>query len=259
MSFPGSSEAFLLAKTQPFGRLDSRRMLESLDNLDHLQNHPENGSLREKAYHRLRQFLILQQVSPGQRLREAEWADRLEVNRTALREAFARLEAEGLIEKGPKSGYFVPTLSRLDIYEVIKVRIILEGGAIEEIIARGWNTPEHLKVMQEACDQLKWLVRKDYVLGVVEADRRFHESLIAAAGNRRLSMLYQRAPLPMIHEVISGEQWMARTQLTLEEHLAILAAMLEGDVQEARRQLGIHLHERAYIPPRTARVAASTF
>jgi DNA-binding GntR family transcriptional regulator len=193
-------------------------------------------------------------------LREAEWAGRLEVNRTALREAFARLEAEGLIEKGPKSGYFVPTLSRRDIYEIIRVRIILESGAIEGIIAGGWNTPANLKVMQDACDQLKWLVRKDYVLGVVEADRRFHEGLIAAARNRRLSMLYQRAPLPMIHpKVISGEQWLVRTQMTLDEHRAILAAILNGDVAEARKQLGIHLHERAYIPPRTASVASPAF
>ena len=107
---------------------------------------PENGSLRERAYHRLRHLLILQQVAEGQRLREAEWSQRLGVNRTALREAFARLEAEGFIERGPKTGYFVPDLTNRDILEVLEVRIMLEGGAIERIVLMGLNTPEHLKM-----------------------------------------------------------------------------------------------------------------
>jgi len=210
---------------------------------------PENGSLREQAYARLRRLLILQQIPEGQRLREAEWAERLSVNRTALREAFARLEAEGFVERGPKTGYFVPDLTNNDIVEILEVRIMLEGGAIERLVHMGWNNPRRLKAMREACDQLERLVREDYVLGVAEADRRFHEALIDAAGNRRLSMLYQRAPLPIIHpEIISGDKWEARVRQTHEEHRAILEATIDGDVDEAKRLLRTHLNERAFIP-----------
>src|SRR5690606_42004878 len=53
----------------------------------------EYASQRDQAYHRIRRLLILQHVAEGERLREAHGADRLGVNRTALREAFARLEA----------------------------------------------------------------------------------------------------------------------------------------------------------------------
>lgn len=209
----------------------------------------EQSSLREQAYHRLRRLLILEQIAEGQRLREAEWAQRLRVNRTALREAFARLEAEGFIERGPKTGYFVPVLTNKDIQEIIEVRIMLEGGAIERLVILGLNTAAHLSPMREACDQLERLIREDYVLGVAEADRRFHESLIHSARNRRLSMLYQRAPLPIIHpEIISGAKWAARVQKTHEEHCAILDAVLAGDVTAGKEQLRIHLNERAFIP-----------
>lgn len=210
---------------------------------------PENGSLREQAYYRLRRLLILEQIPEGQRLREAEWAERLQVNRTALREAFARLEAEGFIERGPKTGYFVPTLTNKDIAEILEVRVMLEGGAIERLVNLRLNNVRRLKPMRDACDQLERLVREDYVLGVAEADRRFHEALIDAAGNRRLSMLYQRAPLPIIHpEIISGAKWAARVQKTVEEHRGILDAILAGDVSAAKDQLRIHLNERAFIP-----------
>lgn len=211
----------------------------------------ENGgsSLRERAYSRLRRLLILQQIPEGQRLRESEWAERLRVNRTALREAFARLEAEGFIEKGPKTGYFVPDLTNQDILEVIEVRIMLEGGAIERIINLRLNTPEHLRPMLKACDDLCSLAGADYLLGVAEADRRFHEALVDAARNKRLSILYQRAPLPIIHpEILSGDTWKARVQQTLDEHRALLDAILQGNVLGAGEVLRTHLNERALIP-----------
>lgn len=207
------------------------------------------GSQRDQAYHRLRRLLILQQTPEGKRLREAEWAEKLGVNRTALREAFARLEAEGLIEKGPITGYFVPELSREDILEVCEVRVMLEGGAIERICRLGLNTPRGLKPMRQSCDQLERLLEEAYYLGVAEADRRYHEALIHAAGNKRLTMLYERAPLPMIPpEIVSGAEWIAVVRRTLEEHRAILDALLAGNKAGAQECLRTHLSERSLIP-----------
>src|SRR3954470_13685296 len=90
-------------------------------------------SKREQAYRGLRRLLVLQQLQPGERIREPEWAQRLGVHRSALREAFARLEAEGLIERGARTGYFVPEMTAQDIQEITKLRLALECLAIEEI------------------------------------------------------------------------------------------------------------------------------
>src|SRR3954466_8072517 len=154
-------------------------------------------SQREQAYAGLRRLLILQQVEPGQRLREPEWAQRLGVHRSALREAFARLEAEGLIERGPQTGYFVPRLNVADLLEITKLRIALECLAIDEICAA--TPPPKLTELNQACEEFAEFMRGGYSLGAIEADRRFHESLVNAPGLRRLSHLYRRAPLPMIH------------------------------------------------------------
>src|SRR4051812_14278041 len=94
-----------------------------------------SASQREQAYRSLRRLLVLQQIEPGQRLREPQWAERIRVNRSALREAFARLEAEGLIERGSQTGYFVPRLTAEDVVEVTKLRLALESLAIDEICA----------------------------------------------------------------------------------------------------------------------------
>ena len=139
---------------------------------------PEQLSQREQAYRGLRQLMLLEQLPEGKRLRETVWADRLNVNRAALREAFARLEAEGVLERGPRTGYFVPSLTDEDLLEVIEVRLMLEGGAIERLIRLGWNTSRHLAPMHDACDQLERLKQEAYLLGVAEADRRFHQALV---------------------------------------------------------------------------------
>jgi DNA-binding GntR family transcriptional regulator len=199
-------------------------------------------SKRDLAYERLRRILILQQVPEGVRLRESEWTKRLNVNRSALREAFARLEAEGLIEAGSKTGYFVPVLAMEDIVQVIVVRIALEGAAIESVCEAGLNTAEHLKPLQDACNLMDRLIDEDYQLSVAETDRRFHAALIQAAGNKRLLIAYQHAPLPIVHpDIVDGQQWAGRVRQTHEEHKAILAAILRGDVDGAKELLRAHL------------------
>ena len=149
---------------------------------------------RYKAYQVLRRLLILDQIQKGARLREPIWAKQLGVNRMALREAFARLEAEGLIERGPKTGYFVPRLTSEDIREILEVRSSLEAMAIRAIIREKRNTRRHLTPLQRAIDQLEVMIDNSYILGASESDRRFHECLVELAGNRRLTMIYLSRP-----------------------------------------------------------------
>lgn len=206
---------------------------------------PTENSQRDKAYGLLRRLLILQQIREGERLREPEWARQLGVNRMALREAFARLEAEGLIERGPKTGYFVPQLGNEDIQEIMEVRAVLEGMAVERIIREKRNTRRHLEPLQQAIDHLRSLIDDGYLLGASEADRRFHERLVELAGNRRLTMIYMRAPLPMIHGRIANTPfWEPEMRQTLEEHRLILALILKGEVQKAQQAIRNHLNDR---------------
>lgn len=203
---------------------------------------PDELSLRDRAYDLLRRLLILQQVPEGERLREPQWAKQLGVNRTALREAFARLEAEGLIERGPKTGYFVPKLSEADIREIWEVRAALEATAAERIIREKRNTPKHLVVLHQAIGDLQTLIDDGYLLGASEADRRFHERLIELAGNRRLEMIYRRAPLPMIHAGIANSpNWEAEMRRTLAEHRAICELIAAGETASVAQAIRAHL------------------
>lgn len=205
--------------------------------------------LRDQAYRRLRQLLILQEIPANERIRESVWAEKLGVNRMALREAFARLEAEGLIERGPKTGYIVPKLSAEDLREVHEVRFILEAGAIDLIVAAGGNLRRKLAPLRKVCDEMQRLAKMRYVFASNECDRRFHELLIETAGNPRLARLYHRAPLPMIRgSVLSDESFLENDRETLTEHLAILDAIYKGDAAGARQMLRTHLSLQPLVP-----------
>lgn len=204
------------------------------------------ASQREQAYRSLRRLLVLQQIEPGQRLREPQWAQRLRVHRTALREAFARLEAEGMIERGARTGYFVPELTADDFAEVAKLRLALECLAIDEVCAAA---VPGLAAMEQASEEFAQLLEGGYSLGAIEADRRFHEALIDAARMRRLTGLYQHAPLPLIHgDTEDPDRWREACVRTLTEHRRILAALAARDADEAKRVLRAHLTHMPILP-----------
>ncbi|MFA9478946.1 GntR family transcriptional regulator [Phycisphaerales bacterium AB-hyl4] len=196
---------------------------------------------REAAYQAIREALILQAVPAGEKLSEPAWSERLAVSRSAVREAFARLEAEGLIELAETAGYVVPTLTAEDVAEIVELRLALEAAAIDRLCTRGLNTPEALKELEDACDQQDAFLANGYRLGATEADRRFHQQLVALAGNRRLTAMYRRAPLPLIHRMLVGTQPLRPSDHSVDEHREILRCLREGDAQGARHLLRRHL------------------
>jgi len=83
----------------------------------------------------------------------------------------------------------------------------------------------------------------------LEADRRFHESLVEAAAMRRLSALYHRAPLPLIHRDTEDRSvWREACDRTLAEHRQILASLAKRDADGAKRILRQHLNQRPTLP-----------
>ncbi len=196
---------------------------------------------RERAYELLRQALMLQQIPAGQRLRESEWAARLNVNRTALREACGRLCSEGLIADGPKRGYSVAELSSEELEDALEVRLLLEAGAVERICRLGLNKPRDLQPLQRACDELEWLLRNGYRTEVAESDRRFHEALVALAANARLARLYRCIPPGSWFAIGRGQECETAGRMMLREHRDILTAIQRGRAAEAQGLLRGHV------------------
>ena len=82
----------------------------------------------QKAY-RLIIHDIKTKCQPGDFLLERDLAERFGVSRTPVTIALNRLVAEGLLQKLPKKGCFIPNLNYDDARAAFSVRILLECEA----------------------------------------------------------------------------------------------------------------------------------
>ncbi|WP_374632115.1 GntR family transcriptional regulator [Ferrovibrio sp.] len=94
---------------------------------------PATGGLTaargEFVYQELRERIQKRSLRSGDRLREVELAEQLNVSRTPIREALKRLEADGLVAFTQPRGFAVAQLDRGRVMELYAMREILEGAA----------------------------------------------------------------------------------------------------------------------------------
>ena len=86
--------------------------------------------MAEAALERLRESIILGELTPGTPLRLEELAQRLGMSISPIREAVRQLEALGLAEHVPHHGAKVMVLDVEELRELFSIRLALEGMAV---------------------------------------------------------------------------------------------------------------------------------
>ncbi len=194
-------------------------------------------SLGEFVHRRLRDAIRQGRYRSGSRIREAEVASWLEVSRTPVREAFRRLQADGLLTLTPWRGAQVAKLERDQVVELYAMRRVLEGTAAGQ-------AAEH--ATKAEIDRIFQLLGKSSALGgnpglMAENNRLFHEAIYTGAHNRYLlqssNALADTLALlgPTTYEV-PGREIRARA-----DHEGIADAIRKGDANEAERLARAHI------------------
>ncbi|MBR2288388.1 MAG: GntR family transcriptional regulator, partial [Clostridia bacterium] len=78
----------------------------------------ESRPIRDIAYEVLRHGIITGEIPAGERIVETEYAARLHISRTPLREALRRLERDGLVEYEMRRGVMVRAFTLNDVDEI---------------------------------------------------------------------------------------------------------------------------------------------
>lgn len=142
---------------------------------------PNKQKLSDSIYDILCENIVKGTLTPGQRLREAEVAASLDVSRTPVREAFALLEMQHLIERDPTGAYLVAEWDQRMLWEVATLRGTLEGMAIslasEQIQAADFDFLQSLIMQMDAA-----YLRKDYD-ALIDLDIQFHSYLWDLTGH----------------------------------------------------------------------------
>lgn len=135
----------------------------------------------------LRQSIIDGDFAPGSRLSESALAERFDVSRNTLREAFRVLAEQGLIGHVPHRGVSVAAPTIADVIDIYRVRRIIECTTLRQC------EPEHPAVqsMRDALTEAEHhLVNKEW-RRVGSANMAFHTAIIALADSPRLARTYR--------------------------------------------------------------------
>ena len=197
-------------------------------------------SQANRTYTEIRKQILSNQLVAGTRLKEDEWAKKLEVNRAGVREALTRLAGEQLVIPGEKGGYFVKSITSEDVREIRELRKVIELGALE--IAMERMEEKYLNELSQICDEFTAMVARGYFGGALEADIKFHETLIASSGNQKLMNIYQLSNIPLFHQKLGKvKSHLDDYHLTDKEPRALLEAIKNKDLKVAQEVLVGHL------------------
>lgn len=143
------------------------------------QTHVSSG---EAAYDALIAALHGGVFNPGDRLREEDVAQRLNLSRTPVREALRRMEAEGLILHRPRQGATVRRLDAAEVVELYEMRIVLERTAAE--LAAKHGTEAEFDTLEAHNTNIRR--HRDAPARAAAINQAFHRGVYMAARNRFL-------------------------------------------------------------------------
>lgn len=197
----------------------------------------------DAVYGVLRQAILTSMMKPGERLNVEELAQKLGVSLTPVRQAIQQLANEGLIDIKPRSGTFVASLSVRDVEETFDIRCALECLAAEKAVEN--VSRDEIRRLKELLKSLKKIIRNDEDRKAHERDNvEFHQILIRASGNQRLTEMYEELNAHIkIARIHRGERdWPSRQAEEQAEHERIVTALENRDAQELVNAMRQHIH-----------------
>jgi DNA-binding GntR family transcriptional regulator len=192
-------------------------------------------SLADQAYDRFREGLRNGALAPGQRVLEAELAERLGMSRTPVREAIRRLQSEGLIAHGPAGGLCVVAFDHAEMDELYVMREALEGTAAR-LAAQHAGRPD-IMLLQRMVAAEAGLPAE----AVAEHNRRFHRALYQAAHNRYLLRALSALSDALLLLGPTTLDLPGRAEAARQEHARIVAAVAARDAAGAEAAARAHI------------------
>ena len=91
-------------------------------------------SYKDQVYQYLKHAIIKGELQTGVIYSEQQFADKLEVSRTPVREAVIRLTNEGMLEVFSNRGWGVKPVLPEDLQKILQARIAIEGYSLRYLV-----------------------------------------------------------------------------------------------------------------------------
>ena len=185
----------------------------------------------------LRQHIIAGEFAPGSRLSEAALAERFDVSRNTLREAFRVLSEQGLVEHIPHRGVSVASPTIADVVDIYRVRRVIECTALRE------SEPEHPAVqrMRQALAEAEEHLPAEDWQRVGSANMAFHLAIVDLADSPRLARTYSDVAAELRLAFLKIDDPRSLHEPFVRKNRAVLTALVERGPQAAADELERYL------------------
>lgn len=195
--------------------------------------------LYEQIYRNLEESILEGNITSGERLIDTKIASELGVSRSPVREAFRKLEQNGLlINNEGIVTVFTPSLQ--DAIDLYQVRVGLESVAV--FWATQYITTEGLGQLKQCLHKTEQAIEQRNMEEIVILNTQFHESIVAYSGNSRLKTTMNNIhSLSRICRNTIIKQY-KRSDSFLTEHYEIYSAMSNKEPELAAKRMEHHIN-----------------
>jgi DNA-binding GntR family transcriptional regulator len=196
-------------------------------------------SLTDKAYIRIKEWIIGFRLKPGSHLSIEQLAEALGISRTPIREALSRLEQEYIVVRTPMKGFTVKATALKEIADLFEVRTVIELLAVKQATRR--INPETRKQLESNLKTTKDWIEKGEKSRSLKLEQNFHMKILEASGN---------IPLAEVGRGILGRIWSIQnlnintSDMLAEahqEHTEIFQFLSEGNSKQAEVRMRRHM------------------
>ncbi|MBR0645774.1 GntR family transcriptional regulator [Plastoroseomonas hellenica] len=195
--------------------------------------------LKDQAYEVIKHQIITCRFAPGEKLNEAQVAERLGLSRMPVHNALARLRLEGLVTIRPRKGIEVRPIDPEELLQIIDARTVNECRCAE--LAARQATEEELAAMANVLRRSETALARRDTEAMMLLDREFHD-LIARASRSAvffdiLRNLHDRAVRFWFISLNEADHQVE----VLEEHEDIYRTLAARDPPAAARAMARHI------------------
>ncbi|MBN9235513.1 MULTISPECIES: GntR family transcriptional regulator [Phyllobacteriaceae] len=194
------------------------------------------NTLRDSVYSALKAMIVTGQVPPGSRVTESDIAAKLKVSRTPVREAFNRLERDGLVTGRPRQGYAVTEFDINMFREAFDIRELLDGHATElAAVAATVQDKARLRAMLAEAEQLAAIPDRttQEKFQELEVGIDLHRVIAEISGNVMLHEMLCGILDKCQHYIWTELLWLDEWKIARDEHAEIVEAICAGNSERA--------------------------
>ncbi len=194
--------------------------------------------LADQIFDLVRDRIVSGALSSETPIRQDALASELGVSKIPLREAFAKLEQEGLVLSHVNRGFFVRPLSADEAYDVFDLRLKIEPDAVAWACARA--RPLDLDVARTALTALNRAIEA-HQSDAAALNRAFHMALIRPGGRLVTLQMVERLQVIAERYVCKHLEPIGRNDQAVAEHNALFEAWAAGQAECAAELNAAHI------------------